>query len=543
MQAAGGPPLDWRVPQGEPEGVQRYLQTLRERIWVVVLALVVTVAAAGLYLATASQVYEAEADLLVTPIPGETESQLGSLGLVRESSDPLRAIETTARLIATQAVAERAAEMLSGEASQDADALLTNVQADPVAESNIVTITAAGPTPEAAAERANTFAEAAIEERTEALHDRIDAELPALEDTLEDAAPGTDGAVADQVSRLELLRASDDPTLQLETVASPPTEAVSPRPALTLAAAILAGLVLGAGAAFGLQALDPRLRREDQLRSAYRLPILTRIPKERSLKTGGPILPGLLSPEGLEAYRTLRTTLDVAPGRGQGSRAILVTSPSASEGKTTTAVNLAFSLARAGNSVVLVDSDLRNPKVAESVGVVPGRGIMSVLIEDSTVDQALVDVPGFRSKLKVLGAEPQEVPVVDLLSARAGLRMVDEVKRHADYVVIDSPPLTEVIDALPLATATDDVVLTVRLGSTSLRKIADLTALLGENRITPSGFVIVGTPRPTGYYAQGVALDQGRLRRLAEETRKGTPARPSSANGTSGSVAGRSART
>jgi Mrp family chromosome partitioning ATPase len=74
--------------------------------------------------------------------------------------------------------------------------------------------------------------------------------------------------------------------------------------------------------------------------------------------------------------------------------------------------------------------------------------------------------------------------------------MLEEAMQLADYVIIDSPPLNEVVDALPLARAADEVLIVVRLGQSRLNKIAQLGELLAENGIRPSGFAVVGTPRP-----------------------------------------------
>jgi capsular exopolysaccharide synthesis family protein len=507
----------WLHPPGEQQGLNRYLETLRERLWLVLLAVVITTGAAVLYVVTADRVYEAEADVLVNPVPDEAEV-LVTLGLLRESVDPLRDVETASQLITNIEVAERAREELG--TGESAESLLGDVEAKPVAESNIVSVTARRSSPELAADTANAFAQAAIDERTERLHDQIDTKIPALE-----AQARTDptAALGKQISELRILRSGDDPTLQLETRATPPGSPVSPRPALSIVGGILAGLVLGTTAAFALQALDPRLRREEQLRAAYRLPILARIPRQKAPRRDAPVAPDRLTPEGLEAHRTLRATLAVSRIDGGGPRAALITSPSASEGKTTTAVNLAASLALAGRQVILIEADLRRPQIAGALGMTANRGIVNVLIEETPLEDALVSSDRYGPNLKFLLAERAGVWIAELFSLPAAQNLIERARQLADYVVIDSSPLTEVVDALPLAAAVDDVVIVVQLGKSRLKKIAELAELLAENGVKPAGFVVLGVPTPgRGYYyhREDLVAESASARELAERVRQ-----------------------
>jgi capsular exopolysaccharide synthesis family protein len=479
----------WVEPPEEELGLKRYLETIRERWLLVVVATVVCMAFAILYLAVAQKTYKATADMLITPVDPST---LPSLPLIRQSADPTRDVATASELITNTDVAARVKNQLDlSDSPQD---LLKEVTAEPVASSNIVAVSAERPTREEARNLANAFANQAVAEQTDKLHREIASQFQGLKASLTAPGAATD---AGTLAELQALSTGPDPTMRVETLADLPQDPASPRPALTLAGGFLGGLILGIVAAFASQILDPRLRREEQLRRRYRLPILARIPKEES-RRDKPLGPRSLSAPAAEAYRTLRATIWRPPAEGKQGQVILVTGASASEGKSTTAINLASSLALTGQDVILIEADLRRPSLSSVLDVRPtSGGVVSVLIEHTRLSQALVTSPTYGPHLRVLLAEQSGSGwVTDLFSIPAADTMVREARRLADFVVIDSPPLNEVIDALPLARQADDVLLVTRLGKTRLDKLGQLADLLAESGIQPIGFAVIGTPRP-----------------------------------------------
>jgi capsular exopolysaccharide synthesis family protein len=510
--------VEWRRPRIETPGLQRYVQVLRERFWVVVVTLVATMLASIVYLATAEKVYKADADLLVTPVTGDDPTLTG-LPLLRESADPNRDVETAARLVGSRDVAARARRRLHlGESPSD---LLHKIEAEPVAQSNIVAVTARADSPRLARDLSNAFADGVVAERNKELRLSIAQRIPHLRQRIASGETGGGpNSPAAELSQLTSLSESGDPTLRVETRAATPESQAEPRPVLTLGAGILAGLILGIGGAFAMHAFDPRLRREDQLRELFSLPMLARIPRERKATTKtrgrrrfgiGPyrrrrraLGPGELSPTTLESFRTLRTMLAASRSgsrKAQG-RSVLVTGPSPSEGKTTTAINLAASFALAGHRVILIEADFRRPTIGETLGVRPRVGIGRVLVGNVPLEEALVPARPFGERLQALLVDRADDWLAEMLSLPAAGGLLDEAERLADYVVIDSPPLTEVIDALPLAQQVDDVVLVVRLGASNLSQLTRLGDLLEQHRITPNGFVIVGvgTSEESTYY-------------------------------------------
>jgi polysaccharide biosynthesis transport protein len=486
---------EWLESPAEEEGLRRYVETIRERLPLVGVAVAVTTLVAILYVLTAPKTYEARADLLVTPVSGD-DPVARSLPVIVESADPTRDVETASQFVTNIDVAGRVAEDGDSESPRD---LLDKVSAEPVASSNIIAITAEGDSPEAARDLANDFADATVEDRTAQIHDSIEVLLPPLEQQLED----TDQIVVREelgsdVARLQALLVAPAPDIRVETKADLPTSQASPQVMLSIFGGILAGLVLGIAGAFAAQNLDPRLRRETQLRRTYRLPILARIPKETGSPSNAPLGPDRLSRVGAEAYRTLRSTLEASRRGDEGSRVILVTGPSPSEGKSTTAVNLASSLAISGKRVILIEADLRRPAVAKALGAQPTKGgVVSVLLGETNLEDALTVPPGFGENLECLLADTSDDGwIVELFSIPAARTMIEDARGLADYVIIDSPPLNEVVDAMPLARQADDVLIVVRLGKTRLQRIGQLGELLAENGVRPVGFAVVGVPRP-----------------------------------------------
>lgn len=491
------------------------MDTIRERIWLVVIAVVVTTLIAMIYVLTASKTYEATSQILATPVAID-DPVIHTLPLVFESSDPTRDIETATQFVNNLNVAQRVKTDLHSPLSPQA--LLNKISAQPVATSNIIAVTATGDSPEQAQTIANAFAKATVAERTDDLHRAVQAMLPTLETQLRGSGAAVAPALSTEVAQLQTLASTPDPSMRLQTLADLPTSQASPRPVLSIAGGLLAGLLLGIVAAFAAENLDPRLRREAQLRRLYRLPILGRIPKESGRPSAAPLSPRRISAAGVEAYRTLRTALEVSTTRGDASsHVILVTGSSPAEGKSTTAANLASSLALSGRKVILIEADLRRPALGGALGLQPtGGGVTGVLIESVSLQDALTPAPDYGSNLRVLLADHAGGWISDLFSVPAATKMIKDARSQADYVIIDSPPLSEVADAMPLARQADEVLVVVRLGKTRLEKVSQLGEQLNESGIRPVGFAVIGVAKPSrdayAYYTQ------------ARETESGAPA-------------------
>ena len=488
--APGG--ADWVREAPPSQGLRLYLDILRTRFKLVLAIILLTVGSAAFLVTQTPKVYEAEADLLITPIPDHRETLFG-LGLVTESGDPTRDAETISQLITTPLVAERARARLGVE--RPARSLLKDVTAEPVAQSSIVTVTARANDAEFAASLANIFAESAVAVRTERMHGLLDSVIPRLRRQLENVPPGevrSRERLATTLRDLETLRLLPDPTLHLETRAAPPASPVSPRPLLTMIAALLAGLILSSGVVLGSRMLDTRVEREDDLRR-YRIPILGRIPRWRR-HGRAPLRQEDVPLTTRQAFQRLASTLEARAA--PGSRSIFVTGPGPGEGKTTTAIQLAGALAATNEQVILIEGDWRRPALAEALGIAPPHGLRDVLGGRVSLHDALVDVDAFPG-VRVLTREPGGDGTFAPVSPEDADRVIRETRLETNWLIFDGPPLTDAPDWLPVVNRVASVLLVVHLGRTRTQDLAELAELLSEHEITPEGFIVVGgKPRP-----------------------------------------------
>ena len=172
-----GAATGWLKPRTEHRGLIRYVEVIRERIWVVVIITAITTVAAIAYVSVAPKVYKATSQLLVTPVSSSDNTYSG-LGLIRDSNDPTNAFTTAAALVTTTPVAQSVKTTLG--LSGSPQSILAKVSSVPVAQSSLVAITASASTPTKAAEVANAFGQAAVAIRTHELHQQLDVIIPPL---------------------------------------------------------------------------------------------------------------------------------------------------------------------------------------------------------------------------------------------------------------------------------------------------------------------------------------------------------------------------
>jgi Mrp family chromosome partitioning ATPase/capsular polysaccharide biosynthesis protein len=515
VNSSGGAASSWLGPDSEGSDLRRHLLTLRHRGWLIAVTVVLALIVAAIYVKTATPTYQASSNLLVTAVPSGGSIPTNLPGLLYQSNDPTRDIQTAANVVdsLTTAKAVKAALRLR----QPAATILKKITVQPVSDSNVLAITGSSDTAAGAAALANSFAQQTIAIRTAMFRRAVAGQITSLKaETSGTTGTSTTGAAnnaspAQQLTQLQTLRNAAVPDMSLSAQATPPTGRTSPRAALSLGAALVVGLVVGILGVLALEAFDLTLRREDQLKALFRLPILARVPHEGDRRRWGlrqasePRTPDSLTFPTLEAFRTLRAMVLASRSPGQPvPRSLLVTSAAPGEGKTTTALNLASSLVASGSSVILIEGDLRKPSIGNAVGLTARYDVTSVVTGEAPLESALVTSERYPG-LQFLLAEGirSKGTSGDALFLPTATKMVRDAKEVADFVIVDSPPLLAVIDALELAREADSVLIVAHLGHTDLRRLSALGSLLAEAHIDPAGIALIGAAAPGGTEVYG----------------------------------------
>jgi receptor protein-tyrosine kinase len=279
------------------------------------------------------------------------------------------------------------------------------------------------------------------------------------------------------------------------TVVSPASydaSQVSPQPVLNMVIAGLVGLLVGFGAALVRDLLDNTVTSTKDVENAIDSPVLasiafdTDVPKHPLLTEAGSHAPRA------EAFRLLRTNLqflnlDTRP------RSLVITSAVPSEGKTSTAINLAIALAQTGQRILLIDGDLRRPKAASVLGLERSVGLTTVLVGRSDLHESIQKHTA--SGIYFLASGPIPPNPTEVLQSHAAQSLFDRLNQMFDMVIIDAPPLLPVSDAAIIARDVDGAILVVRHGKTTTDQLVQARLRLTQIDANLFGVAVNMTPR------------------------------------------------
>jgi capsular exopolysaccharide synthesis family protein len=279
---------------------------------------------------------------------------------------------------------------------------------------------------------------------------------------------------------------------------------VSPKKARSYQVAVILGLLVGIGLALGFEHMDNTFKTPEDVREQLQLPFLGMVP-DVGLKPTGTRVPQLVkSPNSAvaDAYRVLRTNLIFSSAPDTPGRVILVSSANPAEGKTTTLANLAVALAQNGAKVLAVDADLRRPTLYQHFGVTKIPGLTDLIVGKSAASQAIhsTKVEG----LQLLPCGYLTPNPAELLGSPMMKQIIDALRAHYEWVLIDAPPLLAMADAPVLCPLVDGVVLVIAAESASkpaVMRAVDQVQSVGGKIV---GLVLnkVNLERNSYYYSQ-----------------------------------------
>ncbi|HXH69516.1 MAG TPA: polysaccharide biosynthesis tyrosine autokinase, partial [Pyrinomonadaceae bacterium] len=292
--------------------------------------------------------------------------------------------------------------------------------------------------------------------------------------------------------------------LKITSSAQKPTSPIGPNRNRNIFIAFLLSLVTGISLAFLLDHLDDSIKSSDDI-GQLGLPTLALIPyqsatdkRKSSLAVGNGNSSGSVALVAIEdnrsavaeAYRHLRTSL-LFSSAGKPPQTILVTSSQPSEGKTTTAINTAITLAQSGADVVIVDCDLRRPRLHSHFGLDNLSGLTNYLSGDRNTENLLKPFPSL-PRLKVVTSGPIPPNPAELLSSNEMKNLLQFLKGNFQHIIIDSPPAISFTDAAILSTLVDGVVLVAMAGKSSIHLMRRFKQRLGNIGARIYGVVLNG---------------------------------------------------
>jgi non-specific protein-tyrosine kinase len=480
-------------------------------------------------------VYQASTSLLVTP--GSTQALDNYSSLIASE----RLAQTYAELVQSGPVLQETQRRLEGQedaGSGNGDAGYV-VSAQPVRDTQLLMVAVTGTDPDLITEAANTVVQVFIEWQAQIQQarysdskanltveiERVQASIQEIEERVQTLQSAGESANQNELSRLQeqlaqyrnshsalqsslsnisLAEANSGATVTVVSPATKPFAPIRPQTVRNTLLAAAVGAMLGVALAFLIEYLDDTVKAPEDLKLSGLsvIGIVQRVNHQGNGSTPQVFAISQSRSLAAEAYRTLRTNLQFS-SLDRPLHSLVVTSAVATEGKTTTAANLAVVMAQAGNRVVLVDADLRRPSAHKLFGLSNGTGLTTALVEDPSAVEGYLQETEVQD-LRVLSAGPVPPNPQELLGSRRMEELLHELEESADVVVLDTPPTLVVADANVLAARADGVLLIVNTNST--RRAAVQRAVEGLRQVGANllggvlNMVDTGGSRSSYYY-------------------------------------------
>jgi succinoglycan biosynthesis transport protein ExoP len=449
--------------------LKQYVRVLRAHWALIVLGVLVCTGAAAVLAWTRTPIYEAQTQLFVSTSDAPTDlSQAYQGGLFAQQR-----VQSYAKIVSSPPVAQAVIKQLG--LTRGVQDIQEEIRASVPVDSVLIDVAVRDESPRMA----------------KVIADAVGTQFAEFVNTLEKPRQGRDSPVKVSITRPARL----------------PNDPVSPQKPLYLALGVLAGLVLGVGGAVLREVLDKRIRTDDDATTIAGAPVLGRITEDRNADNRPLIVARDPLSVGAEAYRQLRTNLRVL-SVNHGLRSFVVSSAVASEGKTLVASNLGVAFAQDGHRVLLVDADLRRPRIAEVFGLDSGVGLTSVFTDSQPVESMLRRPDAL--PLDILTSGPRVASPSELLGSHRFANVFHTLEDRYDLVILDSPALLPVTDAAILAQMASGLILVARAASTRRDQLEIATESLRAVDKHVLGVVLTRvSPRERRYGTYGPAASDG----------------------------------
>jgi tyrosine-protein kinase len=492
-----------QLATGDGFDIRRVLMIVRRRWWLMLLCTVAVTGAAYAFTKSTQKQYTASASLLLQQT--NLDQVLLSQPLSQPTVDPTREAATNVAEVSSSQVADMTAAALHIPETKIANELTVSA----AGQTDVVSISATDPSPRVAANLVNTYAQQAIIFRRQAdraqvlqVQRAVQAQLDAMSPVASSGASGK--YLRQRNSELQYLADAQTGNAQILNAAKPPTTPSIPKTKRNLILGLLFGLVLGIGAAVGAERISRRVRISGELADIHGLPVLVDVPSSHGLSSSST---GPPEESDREPFRMLLAKLRYS-NPGTNLRSILITSAGAGEGKSTIAWHLAAAAAVGSSQrVLLIETDLRRPVLAERHGLRAEPGLADILTQQGSMDDVIQTVtvehdgngagPSKTIDVLVGGAATRQAS--SLIDSESMTQILLGVSKVYDLIVIDSPPLL-MSDAVPLLSKVSGVLIVSRVGVTTRDEAAMLRDQLRALHAPALGVVANGVKAGLGQY-------------------------------------------
>jgi non-specific protein-tyrosine kinase len=492
----------------EWDNKQRYLLLFWHWTWLIILSGAVSAGCAYFFLIRTIPVYETSTKVLVIAAPAFLTTSSNSI-LTSQNLVP-----TYADMLIDESVLGEVINRLK--LTQTTSSLASMISIDPVSNTSTIKISVDGTNRAQIAQIANTLAAVFIEKinalqsnRFTSTKDNLQKELTSIDNLLQaavaDEAAATDPAVKSQLdakvlqyrsmyatvltnyeqARLAEVQASSS-VVQIGVAGSSYVQVKPTTLTSTLFAAIL-GLLLAAGFVFIQDAFDNTIKSADEIVHVLKLPVVGVIYKHYSIN--GPIAQMEPRSPAADAFRSLRTNLQYADV-DHPIRSILITSPTAGDGKSTVSTNLAVVLAQADHKVTLIDTDFHYPAVHERMNLSNTRGLTTLLGRPLIILEDILLSANVNGLSIITAGEVIPPNASEILASKKMAAVLAMLLEQGNMVILDSPPVLPIADAKILAPLVDGVLLVVKPGQTTLHDARQAVENLNQVKARIIGVIL-----------------------------------------------------